>query len=244
MTVHEAHSVAAMLPEGAPGYERESLRPKNFAVISLATVAAIHLACLAYGVHSVPEEFGASDTLDAELVNEGDFFDAQAIDEAEENNKELTKAEEKKQREAAVAPPEIKNPEADSLPAQKKDEKTDDKKNEKKADENRPLSQAREAQAARRAGAPHGRGSGGGATQARCLSYVAKSLRQRLPATTRLGKGWANVSFNIDPGGGVSGIAVSASTPGHAALAHRVISGVRGAPSCGAEFVSQRITFD
>jgi len=244
MTVHEAHSVAAMIPEGAPGYERERLRPRNFAVISLATVAAIHLACLAYGVHSAPEDFGTSDTLDAELVNEGDFFDAQAIDEAEENNRDLMRAEEKQKLEVVAAPPEMKNPEADTLPAQKKREKSEDKTNEKKVDENRPLSQAREAQAARRAGAPYGRGSGGGATQARCLSYVAKSLRQRLPATTRLGKGWANVSFNIEPGGGVSGIAVSASMPGHAALAHRVISGVRGAPSCGAEFVSQRITFD
>ena len=228
---------------GPSGDEKEPLRRHKFIEYTSAGVVLAHILFFASFIQLMPVEIGAPDAINAELVNEGDFFNSEAINESEEvqEKKKADEEDENPQQEAALEKPLIKNAEAEAVKEKKEEEK---KKAEEKTDSRDP-SQARGAQAARRAGAPNGGGAkSGGGSRATCLAYVATSLRRRLPGATKLGKGWANVSFNITPGGGVSGISVSGSSPAHAALARRIISGVRGADSCGSEFVSQRIFFD
>ncbi|MFM9152574.1 MAG: energy transducer TonB, partial [Methylocystis sp.] len=101
--------------------------------------------------------------------------------------------------------------------------------------------QAREAQARRRAGA-HG-GSGSGASRAVCLAHIATDLRRHTPGSTHLGEGHAHVTFNVNAGGSISGISVSASSPAHAALARRIVASSRGPANCGTAFVAQSFAF-
>lgn len=226
------------------GSNNEPLRPPKFIEFTSAFVIIAHILFFASFIQMMPVEIGAPDEINADLVNEGDFFNSEAIAESEQvPEKKQIDEEEKPDQQATLEKPLIKNPEAEVVKEKKEAEK-DKEKSENKSDPRAP-SQAREAQAARRAGAPNGRGEkSSGGSKATCLTSVATSLRRRLPGLTRLGKGWANVSFSVMPGGDVSGISVSGSTPAHAALARRIISGVRGANSCDSEFVSQRIFFD
>ena len=225
--------------------DNEPLRPRKFIEFTSAFVVIAHVLFFASFIQLMPVEIGAPDAINAELVNEGDFFNSEAIAESEDvpEKKQIDEEEENPEQQTALEKPLIKSPEAEAVKEKKEEEKIKEKPEDKS--EPRPPSQAREAQAARRAGAPNGGGAkSGGGSKATCLTSVATSLRRRLPGVTKLGKGWANVSFNVMPGGDVSGISVSGSTPAHAALARRIISGVRGANSCGAEFVSQRMFFD
>lgn len=226
------------------GGDNEPLRPRKFIEFASAFVVIAHVLFFASFIQLMPVEIGAPDAINAELVNEGDFFNSEAIAESEEvPEKKQVEEEENPDQQATLEKPLLKNPDAEIV-KEKKEEEKNKEKSEDKTDSRAP-SQAREAQVARRAGAPdRGGAKVGGGSKATCLTSIATSLRRRLPGATKLGKGWAHVSFNIIPGGDVSDISVSASTPAHAALARRIISGVRGANSCGAEFVSQHISFD
>ncbi|MCX7898674.1 MAG: energy transducer TonB, partial [Methylocystis sp.] len=58
-----------------------------------------------------------------------------------------------------------------------------------------------------------------------------------------LGAGNAHVTFHVHAGGGLSIVSVSGSSPGHAAMARRIVASSRGPGSCGSAFLSQSFRF-
>jgi outer membrane biosynthesis protein TonB len=169
----------------------------------------------------------------------------------------------------ASPPPLIMEPDAVQAPenkekAEKKEKVEKPGKAEKNARERREAAddERRANEKARRYGLPGGTGQGSGtaraggrfglrggrgdasaASQASCLAQVAASIRGRTPAVTSLGPGTVSVSFYINAGGGISGIAVSGGSPAHAALARRIVASSRGPSNCGRVFARQGITF-
>lgn len=231
--------------------DRPPLRPGRVYPIATAAVIAAHVAVFGAFMQYGRPTLAPLGEIDAQLVPEGDYFEAEAITEtvlpSEAAQQEEARAEEP---ELAAPTPDVRTPEAPALPAKKESRKVEKqaKKPERKTSERRDVDTGdarREAQAARRYGAPGGRGAAGsGASQATCLAHVAAALRSHTPGATSLGPGSAFVTFRINPGGGVSSVAASGTTPAHAALARRIVGASRGPKTCGAAFVSQNIYFD
>lgn len=232
-----------------PQQERPPLRPdKIYPIATVAVIAAHVLVFAAFMQYGRPQLLSLGG-IEAELVPEGDFFEAEAVSETDLPQEE-TKPEETRPEEPDVAAPEIPTPETPTLPAKKevKQAEKKDVKAKEKSTEKRDVQtsdQRREAQARRRYGAPGGRGSAGSAgSQATCLAHVAAALRRHSPGGSRLGPGSAFVTFHINDGGGISGVTATGSTPAHAALARRIVAAARGPNTCGAAFVSQNIVFE
>jgi hypothetical protein len=231
---------------------RPPLRPSKIYPNAFAAVLAAHVVVFAAFVRVSEPVLTPLGTIDAELVPEGDFFDAEAITETDlpPNEPEPEpKIVEKETPEAA--PPDVQSPDAPRLPAKQEIKNAAEKprpKSEKKNQERRDVdigAERREAQAARRYGAPGGKGgAGSGTSQTTCLAHVAAALRSHTPGSTSLGRGSALVTFHINPGGGISVVSASGTTPAHAALGRRIVSASRGPSTCGAAFVSQNIFFD
>lgn len=224
------------------------LRPNWLHPLSATAVIAAHIAFFVSFMFWARPQVAAIGPIDAQLVREGDFFDAEAVSEADVHADDPSLSEIVEEPELALPPPLIMTPEAEPLPArtESSEQAKKNEKDEKKRAERRDVESAnerREAQARRRAGAPGGRGQGSGGSAATCLAHVAASLRRNMPASTSLGPGTAYVTFHVNAGGGISGVSVSASTSAHAALARRIVAASRGPASCGATFVSQHITF-
>ncbi|PPD46140.1 MAG: hypothetical protein CTY15_01830 [Methylocystis sp.] len=76
-----------------------------------------------------------------------------------------------------------------------------------------------------------------------CLEALAHSIARNTPARTGLGPGSAEVTFHVKPGGFISGVTVSGSTPEHAALARRIVAGSRGRKNCGSADLRQSLAF-
>lgn len=230
---------------------RPPLRPDKTYPLAAAFVIAAHVLVFAAFVRIAQPVLVPLGAIDAELVPEGDYFEAQALSETDlppdQSEPETAKMEEP---EITAPAPARLAPEAPKLPA-KKEAKTAEKprpKSEKKSQERRDVqygAERRAAQAARRYGAPGGRGgAGAGASQASCLALVAAALRSHTPGSTSLGPGTAFITFRINPGGGLAVVSASGTTPAHAALARRLVSAARGPGTCGSAFVSQSIYFD
>jgi len=79
--------------------------------------------------------------------------------------------------------------------------------------------------------------------QTPCFAALAESIRQHTPGSTRLGPGYAEATLRLRPGGRVSILAASGSTPEHAALMRWIISSSRAPKSCGEAFIRQSLTF-
>lgn len=242
---------AAILIEPDIREDRPTLRPQKLYPIAASIVIAAHVLTFAAFVRFAQPNFISLGTISAELVPEGDFFEAEAIS-ATDLPPEETKAEEARadDPEDAASPPAIPV-DAPRLPAKKEINKSAEKQRldaEKKSRERRAVEygrERRETQARRRYGAPGGRGAAGsGASQATCLAHVAAALRRHTPGSTSLGPGSATVTFHINAGGGISVVSAAGTTPAHAALARRIVSASRGPGTCGAAFVSQNIYFD
>jgi protein TonB len=231
---------------------RPPLRPKGVYAIAAAAVVAAHILVFATFVHVAQPVLTPLGSIDAELVPEGDFFEAEAIRETDvapdEREPEQAKTED---QELAAPPAAVPVRDAPRLPAKKENSRTAEKprpKAERKTTERPDVdrgAERREAQAARRYGAPGGRGgAGSGASQATCLAHVAAALRSHTPGTTSLGPGTAFVTFRVNAGGGISVVSASGTTPAHAALGRRIVAASRGPSTCGAAFASQSIYFD
>ena len=221
--LNPSHKASSVLPNW--------LRPATIIVIVLA-----HIGVFAAFMVVSPPAVVSLDSLTMDLVQEGDFFEAEEVAEAEET----PPPEVVEDPEFALPPPEVMSPDALTLPTKRDDmEKVEKKTEEQKAQQ---ATQAREAQARRHAGAPEGR-SGSGASQALCLAHVASDLRRHTPGTTSLGPGHAHVTFRINLGGGLSDINVSGSTPAHAALARRIVASSHGPGSCSSALVTQSFAF-
>jgi protein TonB len=234
-----------------PPQERPPLRPQKIYPIATAAVIAAHAFVFAAFMQYGRPQLLSLGEINAELVPEGDFFEAEAISETDVAPEASKPEEAREEPEIAVPAPTVPVREAPRLPVKKevkKAEKSIKPKTEKSDQERRNVASGdsrREGQARRRYGAPGGRGAAGsGASQATCLAHVAAALRRHTPGATSLGPGSAFVTFHISAGGGISGVTASGSTPEHAALARRIVAASRGPSTCGAAFVSQNVYFE
>ena len=229
---------------------REPLRHNHSRRYASFAVAVCHILFFASFTYLSRPALISLGAIDAELVREGDFFEAAAISEADPQTQNIEEEEKTENPDFAAPAPNIADQQAPILPQRKDDKKSDERKNkeEKKLSEKHSseyASERREAQARRRTGVPGGGRTGGaGASRASCLAHIAAALRAHTPGATALGPGTAHVTFHVSPGGGVSGISATGSTAGHAALARRIVAASRGPSSCGAAFVYQQIYFD
>lgn len=230
--------------------EREPLRPAHSRQYASFAVALCHIIFFASFAYLSKPALISLGSIDAELVREGDFFEATAINEADPRMQNIEEEERVEDPDYAAPAPKVAAQQAPIIPQMKDDKKPNEqkKKEEKKLSEKRQTeyaSERREAQARRRAGVPGGgRNGGAGASRASCLAHIAAALRAHTPGATSLGPGTAYVTFHVSPGGGVSSISATGSTPGHAALARRIVAASHGPSSCGAAFVYQQIYFD
>lgn len=219
-------------PSGPPRVNPPWVRPAAIAAIVLA-----HLAVFGAFLLAPPPKSISLDSLTMDLVQEGDFIEQEEQSAAEDTPPPVAV----EQPDLALPPPVVMAPDAIPLAMKKDDvEKVEKKQEEQKQTER--AEQRREAQMRRRAGAPEA-GGGSGAASVSCLAHVAASLRQHTPGSTSLGPGTAHVTFHVNAGGGISGVSASGSTPGHAALARRIVSSSRGPGNCGTAFVSQAFAF-
>lgn len=222
-----------------------ALRPSWLLPVSASLVAALYLAFFLIFVHwpsSPPMSLGV---FDAELIRDGNFYDAEAFSDTDTPPDDPPVVEQFEEMELALPQPKVMEPEAIRLP--RKRERTEKRKNVEKTrarDVGAGQDDQRSAgQRARRFGLPGARGTGLGSTPATCLALVAESLRRHAPTHTLLGPGSAYVTFYVHVGGGVSPVSVSGSTPAHAALARRIVASARGPASCGQAFASQTFVF-
>lgn len=231
-------------------HEREPLRPRNSGKYASAIIVVCHIIFFISFTYFSQPALSSLGSIDAELVREGDYFEAEAISEATPQTQNIEEVEKAENPEFTAPAPKIADQQAPILPQKKDDTKYDERKEkeEKRLSDKRQLEYARErreAQARRHSGIPGGGRTGGaGASRASCLAHIAAALRAHTPGATSLGPGTAYVTFHVSPGGGVSGISATGSTAGHAALARRIVAASRGPSSCGAAFVYQQIYFD
>jgi protein TonB len=209
--------------------------PKWFRTRATAVIVFLH-ACVFLAFIYAPQPDAISlDSVEMELVQDGDFIDAEEVAEAQDKPSPVVVED----PEFALPPPDVMDPDALTLKA--KQEIPEKEKIKKEREQAEQAQRSQEAQARRRAGA-HG-GSGSGASRAVCLAHIATDLRRHTPGTTHLGSGNAHVTFHVNAGGSISGISVSASSPGHAALARRIVASSRGPGNCGVAFVAQSFAF-
>ncbi len=234
-----AHDLPRTSPAAPRGSAYPPVKPKWLAPVAFTVVLLAHAGVAVWLMATHIPKVSSLDSISMELVPEGDFFEAQAVTEAEET----PPPEAAEQPDLALPPPMVMAPDAIPLPAKK--EATEQKKKvvERKREVER-AQQRREAQAERHYGAPEGRARGTGQSQATCLAHVSAALRRHTPGATSLGAGSAQVSFHINAGGGISIASASGSSPAHVALARRIVASSRGPSNCGAAFVSQGFHFD
>jgi protein TonB len=218
-------------PSGPPHVNPPWLRPA-----AITAIVAAHLAVFGAFLLAPPPKSISLDSLTMDLVQEGDFIEQEEQSAAEDTPPPVAV----EQPDLALPPPVVMAPDAIPLAMKKEDVEKVEKRQEQKQVER--AQQRREAQQRRRAGAPEA-GGGSGAASASCLAHVAASLRQHTPGSTSLGPGHAHVTFHVNSGGGISGVSASGSTPGHAALARRIVSSSHGPGNCGSAFVSQAFAF-
>lgn len=93
--------------------------------------------------------------------------------------------------------------------------------------------------------AGQGAAASGGFTaqQMACFWPIAESVRAHTPRSISPGPGTARVTFHVHPGGRISVVAASGTTPEHASVARLIIAASRGPKSCGNAWLSQDLAF-
>jgi protein TonB len=233
----------ALSPEGMAREVRPPpgpapIKPPWLRSLTTVVVIAAHVLVFAILAYTAKPTAISLDSVSMDLVPEGDFVEQEEVAEADDT----PPPEAVEEPDVALPPPVVMAPDAVPLPAKKEDVDKIKKKIEEQQQVQR-AQQRQEAQARRRAGAPEGQSGNSGASQATCLAHIAAALRRHTPGSTSLGPGHASVTFHVNPGGGISGIAASGSSPAHAALARRIVSSSRGPSICSSAYISQAFAF-
>jgi len=215
----------------------EPVKPGWLRSVTTVLVIAAHVMVFGILAYSAKPTAISLDSVSMDLVPEGDFFEQEEVAEADDT----PPPEAVEEPDIALPPPVVMAPDAVPLPAKKED--VDKVKKKVEQQQVQRAQQRQEAQARRRYGAPEGQAGNSGASQATCLAHIGAALRRHTPGSTSLGPGSAHVTFHVNPGGGLSGISASGSTPGHAALARRIVSSARGPSMCSSAFISQPFVF-
>jgi protein TonB len=215
----------------------DPIRPPWLRSVTTAAVIGLHVLVFAILAYSAKPDAISLDSVSMDLVSEGDFFEQEEVAEADDT----PPPEAVEEPDIAIPPPLVMAPDAVPLPAKKED--VDKVKKKVEQQQVQRAQQRQEAQARRRYGAPEGHAASSGASQATCLAHIAAALRRHTPGSTSLGSGHAHVTFHVNPGGGLSGVSASGSSPAHAALARRIVASSRGPSICGSAYVSQAFAF-
>jgi protein TonB len=221
-------------PGGVPPVKPAWLRPAAFAAV-IAAHGAVAWMLMAAAVQTI----SPLDSVSMDLIPEGDFFESEEVSAAEDT----PPPEMAEEPDLAIPPPMVMSPDAPALPAKKEAvEKVKKQVVERKEVEHDK--ERREAQARRRMGAPEGRAQGSSMSRAAYAGLLARAIRAHTPGSTSLGSGSATVTFNVTSGGGIAVAGASGSSPGHAALARRILASVHAPPPPGGGFfASQSFNF-
>jgi hypothetical protein len=223
------------------------LRPSWIHPVAIAIVAIGYGCLLMIFAYWITQKAVSLGEFDAELISDGDYFDADALAETDiRPDQEQPVQEAIQELDFALPQPLVMAPEIVPLP-KKRDAAEKKRKVEKKRVSDRGAGrddQRSAGQMERRFGMPGARGRGAGSTPATCLALVSASLRRHTPAFTSLGPGAAYVTMYVHVGGGISPVSASGSTPAHAALARQIVSASRGPAHCGEVFASQSFKFN
>jgi len=232
----------AALPSFAAGASDGAfppVRPRWLEPVAFAAVLLGHVALGLLFMNFALEKIVPLDSVSADLIPEGDQFES--VEQVELD--EVPPPQEVEQPDFAIPPPLVMHPEAPPLPAKK--EMVEPQKQQ--VIEKRPQIQTgrkQQAQERHRLGMEGGQAASGGLSRASYAAMLAAAIRRHVPSSSTLGPGTASCSFHVGPGGGMSGIGCSGSSPAHAALLHRAIAAVRAPPPPGGGFfASQAVHF-
>ena len=143
----------------------------------------------------------------------------------------------------AIPPPLVMHPDAPPLPA-KKEVTEQQKRIVEKRQEVQQAERKQQAQERHRLGMEGGQAASGGLSRASYAALLSAAIRRHVPSSTTLGPGSASCSFHVGPGGGMSGIGCSGSSPAHASLLRIAIASVQAPPPPGGGFFAvQAVNF-
>jgi len=211
------------------------VKPKWLAPAVTIVVIFAHIGVATLFMLETLTPIPSLDSIYMELVPEGDYVEQEEIAQAEDVPPEPIE-----ESELAIPPPQIMAPDAPPLPLKRIEEM---KIVVKHKQEVQSAAKPHAAQQRRHAGAVGGHAATGGHEQSICLAELMSSMRRHSPASAGFGAGSATVVFRVHPGGFVSVVSASGSTPAHAALAQRIVASSRGPSICGAEVRGQPFYF-
>lgn len=217
------------------------VKPPWLRAASLAGVVAAHAGVAYLLLKLAVPAIASLESISMELVPNGEYFESQEVTAAEE---EPPPPEEIEQPDLAIPPPQVMAPDAPVLPQQKeiveqKKKKVVERKREVDHDKKR------EAQKARRVGAPEGQSGSTGMSQATYNALLAAVIRKHTPTVSAIGAGTARCTFHVTASGGITGVSASGSSPAHAALARHVLASVHAPPPPkGGMVFTQNFNFD
>ncbi len=217
-------------PSGFPPVQPKWLRPVVTSLVFLAHVGVAAFLSLA-SLAPIP----SLDAIDMELVPEGDYVEQQEIVQAEDVPPEPIE-----EAELAIPPPQVMAPDAPPLPVKREEVEKTVVKHKREVEQ---AAKPRAAQQLRHAGAAGGHARTTGHQQSLCLAQLMSSMRRHSPASAGFGPGSAMVVFRVHPGGYVTVVSATGSTPDHAVLARRIVTSSRGPSICGAELRGQPFNF-
>jgi protein TonB len=216
------------------------VRPRWLEPVAFAAVLLGHVALGLLFVNFALDKIVPLDSVSADLIPEGDQFES--VEQVEMDD--VPPPQEVEQPDFAIPPPLVMHPEAPPLPAKK--EMVEPQKQEvvEKRQEIQRAEHKQQAQERHRLGIEGGQAASGGLSRATYAAMLSAAIRRHVPGSSTLGPGTASCSFHVGPGGGMSGIGCSGSSPGHAALLHRAIASVQAPPPPGGGFfASQAVHF-
>ena len=214
------------------------VRPRWLEPVAIAAVLLGHLALGVLFMNFALDKIVPLDEVGADLIPEGDQFEL--VEQVEMD--EVPPPEAVEQPDFAIPPPLVMHPDAPPLPA--KNQVTEQQKQVVEKRQEVQSGRRQQAQERHRLGIEGGQTNIGGLTRASYAALLSAAIRRHVPSSSMLGPGHASCSFHVGPGGGMSGIGCSGSTPAHASLLHTAISSVRApAPPGGGFFASQSVNF-
>jgi len=215
------------------------IRPRWLGPATTTAVVLGHVALGLLFMNFALDKIVPLDSVSADLIPEGDQFESE--EQVEMDNVPPPEAVE--QPDIAIPPPLVMHPDAPPLPA-KQQVVEPQKRVVQRRQEVQSAQRRQQAQERHRLGMEGGQAASGGLSRASYAAMLAAAIRRHVPSSSTLGPGHASCSFHVGPGGGMSGIGCSGSSPAHASLLRTAIASVRAPPPPGGGFfASQAVNF-
>jgi periplasmic protein TonB len=215
------------------------IRPRWLGPVTTTAVVLAHLALGVLFMDFALEKIVPLEEVGVDLIPEGDQFES--VEQAEMD--EVPPPEAFEQPDFAIPPPLVMQPDAPPLPAKREVQEQQKRVVEKRRQEVQ-AGRKQQAQERHRLGIEGGQAASGGLSRASYAALLSAAIRRHVPSSTALGPGSASCSFHVGPGGGMSGIGCSGSSPAHASLLRMAIASVQAPPPPGGGFfAAQAVIF-